>query len=96
MRRSRTKNPTLFFILLNCRVSLFVSLRSERRPTILLRWFLDNNILASLNNLDYRLVDEFFRIRILMDGYEDKDALELRLIDEEHFDDGDDISPIEM
>lgn len=46
-----------------------------------LQWMFEHNILSSEVNTSYRLIDEFIRIRLLLDAADEKDELEQRLLD---------------
>ena len=48
-----------------------------------LKWFIDHNVLGVVSASEYGLMDEFLRVRILMDEeFEDPNNLEMRLIKE--------------
>ena len=46
-----------------------------------LQWMFEHNILSSEVNESYRLIDEFLRIRLLLDAAEEEDKLEQKLLD---------------
>ncbi len=48
-----------------------------------LEWFVNNNILAMGGSDQYRLIDEFLRIRMLLDDSESRNAVEHRLVFDE-------------
>jgi len=64
------------------------ALRIAEKETI--KWFVSNNILSMLDNGTYGLVDEFLRIRILLDEAEDEAAqVENRILNHGNMDDYD-------